>query len=349
MSESLQAQHITPVVIRSEDDAWRILEEIIDGSDEFDESPSIEFEGWPSIKMRLSTGNSSLTTPVMQIFIDFQIAIWRSYALLAYGEANVAKLTDQEKESLKFVVSVGGGSTDTDTDIKDAIKKLFEAAATKMTGKHIVIVAVTAALIYGGTVTTKEYFQYKKEVRQQEIVSKEKQEWLETQRFVSEHETARLKILQEAFSRSELARNIDDIAENARRTFLSNVPRDADIVFQGVEISGELANELAKNSRSVSREEDMEDDFVVLTVDARSRDGFRVWLRNVNTREEFPAIITYGTGATTVVDRIKTATFEKTDVHLVIKASRRAGKIVSAVIQKDELDPWSTDVHRIKK
>ena len=66
-------------------------------------------------------------------------------------------------------------------------------------GRQAAIAAIGVALIYFGNSTLDGYLQGRLEMRRDEIASEEKREELATQKFLSEQETERMKILERAY------------------------------------------------------------------------------------------------------------------------------------------------------
>lgn len=237
----------------SEDEAWAFLEKAISESAPADDFRALSFDGWPAYDLYLSVGEASLTTSMMEVFIAFQDSIWRSYAILKYGEPDLRRLTDEERKELQFQVIVSPGSTITKADINKIATAYLKEALAKMSGPQIAITAIATVLLWCSSSVMNSYLQSRLDIRRAELLTAEKQDLLATQRFQSEQETVRAKILERAYERVELLREVDDLMTGPRELFLKNVPADAEVVFQGVHLDGAVANELARNPRNESR------------------------------------------------------------------------------------------------
>lgn len=138
---------VVELVIRSEDEAIACLHQALEGC--FDNlSVLIKFDGWPSLAIDVE-GNryhSSLPTGMIKALVDYQAAINRAYASIAYGKS-AKSLTEEDRKEVELVFNVQEGSTDTQAPLWEVLTKLGEKAIDRMTGKHLVITVLGAALI----------------------------------------------------------------------------------------------------------------------------------------------------------------------------------------------------------
>jgi len=148
-------------------------------------------------------------------------------------------LTDDEQERLRLEIFVRPGSTDTSASLTKIAKTLFEEALKRMSPAQAVASVLGVTLIITSGVVLCSYLDKRLEVRKSEILSQEKQELLATQRFLSEQETHRLKILQVAFGNAMIQRGVD-VEELATR-----------LNEMGIQISsGGLANKISRGGFS---------------------------------------------------------------------------------------------------
>lgn len=138
---------VVELVIRSEDEAIACLHQALEGC--FDNlSVLIKFDGWPSLAIDVE-GNryhSSMPTGMIKALVDYQAAINRAYASIAYGKS-AKSLTEEDRKEVELVFNVQEGSTDTQAPLWEVLTKLGEKAIDRMTGKHLVITVLGAALI----------------------------------------------------------------------------------------------------------------------------------------------------------------------------------------------------------
>jgi hypothetical protein len=332
-----------PYVIHSEEEAWNILRSSLENIDVDKSAFSIDFSGWPTFDVYLNIGNGSLTPSVMKIFIEFQEELLRSFALLKYGEANITRLTHAERKSLEFEVAVRTGSSDSKINLSEIFKQFVLEAAKKMTGKQLAATIITIGLAYCGSAVWRDYIAQRTELRKAEIITEDKRSVLNTIKILSENETSRIKLYQTSLGRSDLLRDVNDMAEEVKLTFLLNLPEESEAVFQGTAISGYVANELARNPRNEARSFNFRGAFRVLSVDTQSAEGFKVKLRHAETLEEFQAFLPDDDGSRNLKQIIQDAEWRKRTVELAIEAVRLGGRIRSAIIKDAEHseDGWA--------
>jgi len=141
---------VRELVIRSEDDAFSALQAAMDGA--FDKlSVLIKFDGWPIFDLDVegSRYHSSLPSGVMKGLLEYQTAINRAYASIAYGKT-AKGLSDDARREAELVFDVSEGSTETKADLVEPLTKLGEKAIERMTGRQLVVTILGAALLAAG-------------------------------------------------------------------------------------------------------------------------------------------------------------------------------------------------------
>lgn len=109
-------------VIRSEVDAWALVERWLAGRD----VGEVEFEGWPVLNITLRGGDyqSSLNSGQMAALIDFKMTIGRTYCAVSHGAYDMRRLRQEEEEQLDFNTEVRPGSSIMDTDLSPLVQAL---------------------------------------------------------------------------------------------------------------------------------------------------------------------------------------------------------------------------------
>jgi hypothetical protein len=189
--------------------------------------------------------------------------------LRAYKIWNAKNLTDEEKASLQFEARVSRGSTEILAGLAESAQVLFKEAANKMSGKQLVILILGSAVAITSGILINADLDRSAEIKKLEIASQERLQTLATLKGFSEQETARMKVLQEAFGQEPKLREVEGLMQAPREKFLRNVPSEADIKFQGVEIHGSLANELARKSRRQGHVVTLRGHFQIIEIDSR--------------------------------------------------------------------------------
>jgi len=116
------ASKSTATVVRSESDAWELLERWLSDRD----VGEVEFEGWPVLNITLRGGDyqSSLNSGQMAALIDFKMTIGRTYCAVSHGAYDMRRLREEEEEQLDFSTEVRPGSSIMDTDLSPLVQAL---------------------------------------------------------------------------------------------------------------------------------------------------------------------------------------------------------------------------------
>jgi hypothetical protein len=325
----MPAQAPKSVIVRSEADAWKYLGAAL--RNELPDTTQVVFEGWPNLDIYLDVGDASITPTFMRAFVDLQEAIWRSHALVAHGEANISFLSDEEKASLELEILVRPGSSGFLAAAEEIMQNWAKTGGEKMTAKHYTIVALFGVACFFGSTTWKAHIDGRVEEHKAVLVQEENLKRLETQVKLSHEETERMKLLESAYKKIAALQDVAREAEQARNSFLKNVPPGASADLQGTTITGSVANELAKKPRETLAGNQIEATFTVQRVDARKADGFRVRLLNMSTGQAFTADLPDDIAATTkkVIER---AIFDKKPIIAVVDVYKKKRKIERATI-----------------
>lgn len=322
------------IVIRNEDDAWKVLEAALGGEFDDSERPEIRFQGWPRLQIRLEIADSTITPSIMAGFIELQTAIYRTHAILYRDSIDLRPLTRDEREGLEFTVKVEPGSSNFDIDGQQVIEELLRVLASDMDGVHWVITIVSVALIGFGRLAWKDYLEDRAKTRSEEIKSRERRETLENIRYLSGQETERLKTLVRALGESDRLPRVDEAVDEGRRAVLKSIPEHVHAVIGGAEIDGAQARELAKSERKRSKEVTIEGNYSIRRVDTTAPDGFRVRLQNIDDETS----LTAGVQDVMISEKqravIREAEWAKRPVWARIFAKQRGDQFIDAVIEE---------------
>jgi hypothetical protein len=155
--------------IQCEDDAIKILQELINPSSE-EGSFSILFEGWPTIQMKIVgiDYSSSLKSSQLRALIKLQETIYYQYELLT--GRNESTLTAEEKRALELNVKVGNGCTTLAIALMNLINNILSGSILTNSFMQGVFVC---AIIFGSP-NVGRYFDrylYKEENHKQDIIA----------------------------------------------------------------------------------------------------------------------------------------------------------------------------------
>lgn len=315
----------TEIVIRNEQDAWLWLErlqtEIV-----VDEHAVIRFDGWPVLKLDFKGRDfhSSVPSRLMPPVMDLQKELNRTFCLLKYGEDNLRKLTNEDRDSAEIVVDVAHGSSIFDVKLDEQFNAIISAALDKMNPQDILITVVTIALSVTAASAWKAW-----------LASKAREKEIEIGIRMSEQETARAQIMATALSQSEPARIVSEGMDEVRNhAFYRLKPQDTFTMPQSdVVVDGNTAAQLSHAPREESVEVRIDGEFKIFSVDSGNMAGYRIKVYRLSDGIELAVRIPQD-GAISVEQRelIKHAEWAKEKLLMQINARELRGKITSATL-----------------
>lgn len=297
------------IVIHSEDEAIDCLQRAWAG--EFDnQSVLIRFDGWPALGIEIEGDryHSSLPTGVLKALVDYQAAINRAYASIAYGKS-AKSLTEDDRKDVELVFEVHEGCTDTAAPLWESLTRLGEKAVERMTGKHLVITVLGAALI--GSVTYGSVH------------------WMDTQAAIAADATKQRMVEQILTQNEHLAQLQADVSKAAMG--LVKGAYDANRISYGdVELSKpqiEAINQRGRGATTVNR---IDGAYEILQL-KRFDDKWRVVLYSEITGQ-IQTDLFRGQNAARCIEEISTAFARQQSVDLLVLGRYKAGEILSANI-----------------
>lgn len=324
---------ITTISVLNESDAWELLEQAI-----LNKLPEgtiqLELDDWPEFHLKFigAKFDSSMTTSMMEAFIELQKNIYRLYAKLQYDDARSIVLTDVQRRSLDILVQLSPGSTDAKVDFKDALKKLVEGAINKMEAKHYVILAMTGAVLFTGNSAWKQYLQSQDESKKADLHI-----------ALSKEETKHLQILADATKQVPHVSALIAGADEYRNKLLKSAKSADSISVAGQAINKEQATKLVRASRSPSEAVRLDGEYRIIKVDSSNHDHFKVVLL-AKDGKTFPAELNDVT-ITKAKNRelIQEAEWGKTPINLMVTGTSVRGEVTSAKIidVKERFSPGS--------
>ncbi|MEI7341405.1 hypothetical protein WCT87_07945 [Pectobacterium brasiliense] len=326
---------MTVAVIRGEDDVYALLSKLINGED----SPSdlkVLFEGWPKFKIKLvgEQFQSTITPTVMKAFLELQAGIYRSYATACYGSPNATKLTREEREMLEMVVEVEPGSSKFNVDFGEILQNAVDGVVGKLESKHILIALLSFSVLYFGDSAYKNYLENRKDVRQAEIKSDEQRELIKHLTFTSKQETERALIIATAAAQNSRVHTISELSKDTKAEVLKRASSADKIELQGIQLTGDEAEELSKNARQQAIEIRLDGNYRILNVDSSDPSEFKVKVRSLENGDEFVATVQDLTVDMSHKLALQRGEWDRKSVRLTINAKQRPsdGTIYSAKV-----------------
>jgi hypothetical protein len=270
------------ISVRSEDDAWHLLEDLVEGklTAAHGEMP-FKLSGWPKLRIRIpaTTHEGAITPSTMVEMIELQHSLLRAYSLIHYKSENLRLLSKSEKEALEFNVVVRQGSSHYEIDFQAIIQQIAENALMKMDSTQVAVLIGAFMLLYFGRTVFAAYLKDRKETRLAELKSEDDKEHLKHLEFVSAEETKRMQIMADALAGNKTAQAIAEEANEVHGAILRAVSKADGGTVQGIHLNGNTASQLAANSRRTGEDIKLSGEFDIQRVDSTVSDGFLVRLR----------------------------------------------------------------------
>lgn len=324
------------LTIRSEEDAYDLLKKLVDKSVNVNDQ-QLSFEGWPTLTLRLQgDGNqSTITPPVMKAFLELQQGIYRSYAVAKYNTPH-KRLTNEEKAALEIRVKVEPGSSMFSIDMQQLLERLCHELVGKMDPTTILISVIGAGVIWAGQSMYKHYLDQRTDVRKAEIKSEADRALLEQLKFGQEQETKRAEIMAAAFGQNARLQTIANISEDTKAALIKRSASADVIEIQGVELTGEVADELVKNARRKSEEIRLDGMYRILNVDSSNPEEFKVKVKCQASGDEFVAKVQDKTLEGRYLEALKDSEWKRKPVRLQVNAKSLDDVIKDAIVIRAE-------------
>ena len=324
------------IAIDSEDDAWRILSQLVNGELDTASVDELEFGDWVKLRVYIHEKryDSALNTYMMQGWQDAQRALYRSYAITAKGAADARSLTDSEREKLQLVVKIKSGSSDQEADLTDVLKEAVLAALGKMEPTQIATLLIVVVLSWAGGSITRHWISERAEIAagsQKDANTTLLKAFESIQKVAGDQTNADL--IAKAIKEQPVLRTFADEAEVARHSMVKHASQ-SDAVVNGVTIPAAALRAVTQETRTETVEERRDGNYRVRKVDTTVPDGFRVFVENLENQETFAVDVQEVMSSANDRVIIKDAEWSKVPVRLQINAKVKKGVVQAATILK---------------
>lgn len=267
----------------------------------------------------------TVPTRIMPAILDFQKEIHRIYCLLKYGDANLKRLTSDEREKLEIVVKVEDGSSLFEVNLSEKFNEIVQAAINKMEGKHLVMSVALAALAFTAPTMWKDYLNQQAQMKD-----------METQVTMSELELKKLQTFQSAASKTPAMAPVLQGADEFRNHALHKLHPKDKISLPGsdYQVSGSDAKEITHKPREQSKEIRLDGEFIITSVDSGGQKGYRIKVQRRADQKVITVSIQDGTLTDEQKDTLKNNEWAKKPVLMEINAKELRGEITSATLVK---------------
>ncbi|GHD59802.1 hypothetical protein [Jeongeupia chitinilytica] len=322
------------LTIRNEAQAFELLERAVRG--EFGENEHIDFtfEDWPNVHVKFTgQGYDSVVTAEMALaIVEFQHAVNRAYARLAYNQPNARFLKDVERDAIRIKAKVEKGSTEITLPLGDVIPKIVETLASKMTPEQLVITVIGVAAVIAAPVMYKAYLASR--TREKEIDA-------ETTKTIAmtEQQTKQLEIFAKAMAKEPRLELIREDFDVARNEILRGVADADKVEVDGVVVSAPIAKKLATAPRTASKDIQLNGTYLIQQVDHSADGEVRLSLYRPGTDRLFSARFRDQSLEQSEIKLLQEAEWSRSKVYLSINATELRGEITSATVVGVLLQP----------
>lgn len=321
-----------PLIIHNEEDAWALLGAAISG-EEHPDARRLEFKGWPiwSLDAKGRDWYSTVPTRIMPPLLDVQKDVNRAYANMQYGDSNLRKLRDEDRDALEVVVKVDKGSSIFTADLSDQLDKILQAAVGRMNGTEALIAVLGIGLLITAPVMYKAWLAQRlkeKELQSRtELGSKNIAERIQQ----SQEETRRLEIMRDAVTRQPALQAVkEDTQATTNKLLKATRPGDT-MDVRGVPMTAEEAHEIAQPEREQAKDLELQGSFRIIGNRTDKGDGFHITVKRRSDGLQFGADV-LAELPWSDQEAIQQAEWGKTPVDLVIEAEMLRDKIARAVV-----------------
>jgi hypothetical protein len=308
------------LVIKTEAQAWALAQRVQAG-ESFDEVKELIFDGWPKFELSVKgrDWDSSVPTRVMSPLLDMQKDINRAYAEVRYGDPNLHRLKEDEREDLELVVKVEKGSSIFSASFWNQFTEMAKIAFERMDGTQAVYTVTMLALVIGGTISYRSWLSHRTKTK-----------GMDKDVSMSQQETKRLEILATALASNNALVAAQQATIETQNRLLKAVKPEDKVTFKGITLTGAQAEQIAQPERAASEDKHITGTFRVLGNRTDRGVNFRVTFQR-----EDGLVITADVPNDLPADQknlIRDAEWGKSKLALAINASELRGNLHSAVV-----------------
>jgi len=257
--------------------------------------------------------NSSITPPYMEAFLEIQKQFYQLAALQKTGVANAGNLSEDEKRSLDISVLVKDGSSIFEIGLGDVIQTAITETVSKMSGTQITIVILGMTLVLCATWGFKSYMSKIKNIRMEEIKSKEHIAALEA---IASTKKEEYDVIRELLHQNgELGKKAWDVTEKSHEAVIKAASKTEESIINGVHLTQQEAKALRATTRAKTEKE---------TIIRKVR------VVDINTSNHFQIVMT-------LVDEESGDQYKLSFVDRLLDSDAARGKIFDALNKREPI------------
>jgi len=231
-----------PVLVASEDQLWDILEAQLSDTEQIP-GTGFSISGWGPELLYLPEEpiGHSVSPSVARAITDFHRSLSRSYAYLAYGQANAIFLRQDDRELLdvRFVVTDGSSGLEVADWIIDT---LIAGLIGKMTGDHITVATAVFLVLYFTHSYGKHWISKRYEEKRQAHEAEERER-------LGAQEIRRMEILSDVLTKHPHLKPLQDGAEDAKMGLVNAARNFNRSRVQGANLTAQEAKIIVSRQR----------------------------------------------------------------------------------------------------
>jgi hypothetical protein len=273
----------------------------------------------------------------MRGFLELQEAIYRAHRLIRSGSDEIRGLSADEREAYELRVKVTPGSSTAAVDLQEILTRLGVEAVSKMGPVETTISLISIALLIAGSLSWKQWLDYKLKAKQAELAVEEKSKALDAQKELmgtfGQISKDQVKLLETAIHRNAGLRKFKVRADNVREEFIKQLPAGADVVdIGGGKVNAEAGREITRNTRKSATTEIESVECYVLKLDKTGAEGTRVRLRYADTDFEITAGFRDRALSSQIIDALDKAFWDNKVALCEIEFRRVGERLVDATV-----------------
>jgi hypothetical protein len=285
-----------PLSVNSESDAWAALKALVNNEIDADDVDlaSSSF-AWASVSLKANglKYQSSMPASFMRGLVDLQDNFLRSSALIIKDSSYITKLSNEVRSDLDMVFVVGAGSTDIKTILQEQIGELVTKVSEKLSGRQIVVLVLSLALIYGGYSVYSLHLQNNLEIETLKQDGAKDDKYLDIIKQLIEKDVPdkeRAAILKKAEKIDKRVSQIRKLGDESRDSIFSHASDVDSLTVQGIQIQKATVADINRRSRRSAEDVELTETVKVEAIDAAEAHHFRVKLRRSSGNTVFAMI-----------------------------------------------------------
>lgn len=318
------------IVIDNEQDIFDLLKKLT--KDEVFTN-DISFVINPKFNLKVSGEylNGTINRSLIKVFTTLQESIYKTYAYSLYGNNNISRLTEDEKNALELYISIDKGSTESSLDITSIANNAINKFGDKMSGNQIVGVVSLIALCLTGGYAFSKYLEYLNSTSSDSSTTQLMSRQLD---IISKSQDHNSQILTEYIKKDKDALNILQMQQRTMSEVVRATAKEESSVFNGVKLDGVEAEKYVKKKPDSYLNTTIDDIFTIQSIDFSDKSHPRITIESIDSSNRFPPIIfkDYDKLKAADIALLKEAVFSGKQVSLVMTAKLSSNKIKDAEI-----------------